>query len=102
MVVNPDSDDPPVFQMLPLCFYLPLSEGAPLQPSTQELQLAMDRALNIVGLQDCTCPKFRQDDPYDDDPKHPFVSGTSLSFVLFARRDFNLTVFFCPFNTFFP
>lgn len=70
MVVNPDSDDPPVFHMLPLCFYIPQNYGEPFQPSVQDLRLAMDRVLNIVDLQDCAM--IPQNDPFYDNPKHPF------------------------------
>lgn len=70
MLVNPDSDDPPAFHMLPLCFYIPQNYGVPFQPSFQDLRLAMDRVLNIVGLQDCAM--IPQNDPFYDNPKHPF------------------------------
>ncbi|CAJ1954345.1 unnamed protein product [Cylindrotheca closterium] len=72
MVLKAGTDEPPVFQMLPVSFYFPLSGGTTFQPSTQELQLAMERAMNIVGLQDCTYVIFGQHVPYGDDPNHPF------------------------------
>lgn len=70
VVMNPHSDDPPEFHMLPLCFYIPRNQGAPFQLSIQEVRLALDRALNIVSLQ--VYAMVPQNDPFYDDPKYPF------------------------------